>query len=221
MSKKAAEAGTNAQSPTPNALRIGVLALQGDVVEHERALRRAGVEPVRVKRPDQLEQVDALVMPGGESPAMIRLLRTSGLDQPLRDRLAAGMPVFGTCAGLILLARDSGDPQIPGFGALDLAVERNAYGRQLDSFECALPDHALGGPPLEAVFIRAPAILDLGAKVEVLASHEGRPVAVREGNAIGASFHPELTDDLRLYEVLIERVQAWAARSHDARDDAA
>ncbi|HUF11497.1 MAG TPA: pyridoxal 5'-phosphate synthase glutaminase subunit PdxT [Longimicrobiales bacterium] len=202
----------------PSALRIGVLALQGDVVEHERALRRLGVEPVRVKRPDDLEQVDALVLPGGESPAMIRLLRSSGLDRPLRDRLSAGMPVFGTCAGLILLARDSGDPEVTGFGALDLAVERNAYGRQLDSFECALPDHTLGGAPLEAVFIRAPAIRDLGAGVEVLARHEGRPVAVRQGNAIGTAFHPELTDDPRLYQALIERVQAAV---DPARDDAA
>src|SRR5687768_857912 len=117
-------------------MKIGVLALQGDVVEHERALRRAGAEPVRVKRPEQLAQVEALVMPGGESPTMTKLLRTSGLEQPLRDRLAAGMPVFGTCAGLILLSRDSGDPAVPGFGAIDLAVERNAYGRQIDSFEC-------------------------------------------------------------------------------------
>lgn len=199
-------------------MKIGVLALQGDVAEHERALRRLGVEPVRVKRPDHLEQVDALVLPGGESPAMIRLLRSGGLDRPLRDRLSAGMPVFGTCAGLILLARESGDAEVPGFGTLDVSVERNAYGRQLDSFECTLPDHALGGAPLEAVFIRAPAIRDLGAGVEVLARHEGRPVAVRQGNAIGTAFHPELTDDPRLYQALIERVLGAV---DPARDDAA
>lgn len=212
----------------PDAWKIGVLALQGDVVEHERALRRVGAEPVRVKRPDQLAQVEGLVMPGGESPAMIRLLRTSGLEEPLRERLRAGMPVFGTCAGLILLARDSGDPAVPGFGTMDLAVQRNAYGRQLDSFECELPDHTLGGPPLEAVFIRAPAIRDLGPRVEVLVRHEGRPVAVRQGNAIGAAFHPELTDDTRLYEALVERVEAARTSAadpelavDDARDDAA
>jgi 5'-phosphate synthase pdxT subunit len=140
------------------------------------------------------------------------------------------MPVFGTCAGLILLARDSGDPNVPGFGALDLAVERNAYGRQLDSFECELPDHTLGGPAMDAVFIRAPAIRDLGPQVEVLVRHEGRPVAVRQGNAIGVAFHPELTDDTRLYEALIERVEAAKTPAavpdpepavDDARDDAA
>ena len=174
-----------------------------------------------MKRPEQLAQVEALVMPGGESPTMIKLLRTSGLEQPLRDRLAAGMPVFGTCAGLILLSRDSGDPAVPGFGAIDVAVHRNAYGRQIDSFEAMLPDHALGGEPLEAVFIRAPAIDDLGKGVEVLASHEGRPVAVCQGNAIGAAFHPELTDDVRLYERLIESVKAAARERASGRETAA
>jgi 5'-phosphate synthase pdxT subunit len=154
--------------------------------------------------------VDALVIPGGESPTMTKLLRTSQLEEPLRERLRDGMPVFGTCAGLILLSRDTGDPQVPGFGALDVSVRRNAYGRQIDSFEAMLPDHALGGAPLEAVFIRAPAIGDLGARVEVLASHEGRPVAVRQGNALGAAFHPELTDDTRLYEALVDCVRERA-----------
>ena len=206
-----------------NRMKIGVLALQGDVVEHERALRRLGVEPVRVKRPDQLAEVEALVLPGGESPTMTKLLRTSGLEGPLRDRLAAGMPVFGTCAGLILLSRDSGDPAVPGFGALDLAVQRNAYGRQLDSFECALPDHTLGGPPLEAVFIRAPAITDLGPDVLVLAEWNGKPVAVRQGRAFGAAFHPELCDDLRLYETFVDEVRRARDPSgeNDGRTDAA
>ena len=213
--------GVNAQSPTPNAPRIGILALQGDVAEHARALRRAGAEPVIVKRPAQLARVDALVLPGGESPTITKLLRTSQLEQPLRDRLAQGMPVFGTCAGLILLSRDTGDPQVPGFGALDVTVRRNAYGRQIDSFEATLPDHALGGAPLEAVFIRAPGIEDIGDAVEVIASHEGRPVAVRQGNAMGAAFHPELTDDTRLYDALVELVRSRDDGARRAQDDAA
>lgn len=200
-------------------VKVGVLALQGDVAEHVRALRRSGAEPVLVKRPAQLAQVDALVLPGGESPTITKLLRTSGLDQPLRERLRDGMPVLGTCAGLILLARETRDPQVPGLGALDVCVQRNAYGRQLDSFETTLPAHGLGGAPLEAVFIRAPAIEDVGRGVEVIASHDGRPVAVRQGNAIGAAFHPELTDDTRLYDALIEAVHESKRRA--ARDDAA
>ena len=200
-------------------MKIGILALQGDVAEHARAIRRAGGEPVLVKRPAQLAQVDALVLPGGESPTMTKLLRTSQLEQPLRDRLAAGMPVFGTCAGLILLSRETGDPQVPGFGALDVTVQRNAYGRQIDSFEAMLPDHTLGGDALEAVFIRAPAIGDLGDGVEVIASHEGKPVAVRQGSAIGAAFHPELTDDTRLYDALVALVKQ--GRERPAQADAA
>lgn len=201
--------------------KIGILALQGDVAEHARAIDRVRAEPVIVKRPAQLAAVDALVLPGGESPTMTKLLRSSGLEQPLRERLRDGMPVFGTCAGLILLSRDTGDPEVPGFGALDVSVRRNAYGRQLDSFEAMLPEHALGGGPLEAVFIRAPAIEDLGRDVEVLASHEGRPVAVRQGNAIGASFHPELTDDTRLYDALIACVKERGTTQPRQQDNAA
>ena len=200
-------------------MKIGILALQGDVAEHVRAIERVGAEPVLVKRPAQLAQVDALVLPVGESPTITKLLKTSGLDQPLRDRLAQGMPVFGTCAGLILLARETGDPQVPGLCALDVTVRRNAYGRQIDSFETTLSDHALGGAPLEAVFIRAPGIEDVGPDVEVIASRDGQPVAVRQGNAIGAAFHPELTDDTRLYEALIDAVRA--SKRSPARDDAA
>ena len=200
-------------------MKIGILALQGDVAEHERALRRAGAEPVRVKRPAQLAQVEALVLPGGESPTITKLLRSSQLEEPLRQRLREGMPVFGTCAGLILLSRDTGDAEVTGFGALDVTVQRNAYGRQIDSFEAMLPDHALGGAPLEAVFIRAPAIEDIGRNVEVIASHNGRPVAVRQGNAIGAAFHPELTEDTRLYDALVECVRE--TKRPAKQDDAA
>lgn len=221
--------------PSAGPPRVGVLALQGDVVEHERALRRAGAEPVRVKRPEQLDDVDGLVLPGGESPAMRRLMRSSGLDRAIQRRVHDGFPLFGTCAGLILLARKTGDPEVPGFGALDVTVLRNAYGRQLESFECELPDHAVGGGPLEAVFIRAPAITELGPDVQVLAEREGKPVAVRQGAVMGAAFHPELTDDTRLYSLFMDQVRrrletrragvtqadAAEARPRTAADDAA
>ena len=175
-----------------------------------------------MKRPAQLAEVDALVLPGGESPTITKLLHTSGLEQPLRDRLRDGMPVFGTCAGLILLSRETGDPEVPGLGALDVTVQRNAYGRQIDSFEAMLPEHSLGGGPLEAVFIRAPAIEDLGDQVEVIVRHDGKPVAVRQGNAIGAAFHPELTDDTRLYDALVDLVNEKAAgKQPRTREDAA
>jgi len=188
--------------------RVGVLALQGNVREHMHALEAVGAEPVAVKRPPQLEGLDGLVIPGGESPTMIKLLRTSGLEAPLRERVRSrAFPLFGTCAGLILLSRETGDPDVPGFRALDVEVRRNAYGRQRESFEIRLPDHVFGGEPLEAVFIRAPAIGDAGPDVRVLARHEGRPVAVRQGDVFGAAFHPELTTDHRLYAAFVEAVR--------------
>ena len=220
--------------------RVGVLALQGAVRPHLAALASLGATPVEVRTPDQLASVDALVLPGGESTTMSKLLDTSGLRAPLADRLASGLPALGTCAGMILLARDvldgrpdqrsfgsraagRGDPEAqcqtlrgpaeetdgptrPGrvepFGAIDIAVRRNAFGRQVDSFEADLrlpedPD------PLHAVFIRAPVIEEAGERVEVLAAVDGRPVLARQGPVIVASFHPELTDDLRLHRLLL------------------
>jgi pyridoxal 5'-phosphate synthase pdxT subunit len=183
---------------------VGVLALQGAFREHTEALVALGgdVDVVEVRRPEQLDALDALVLPGGESTAMSKLLVTSGLLEPLAERLACGLAVLGTCAGLILLASEVGGarPDQHWFSTIDVAVARNAYGRQLDSFEADLDIGAIAaGDPFRGVFIRAPGIDRVGAGVEVLITHEGHPVAVRQGRAVGLAFHPELSGDLRIH----------------------
>jgi 5'-phosphate synthase pdxT subunit len=185
--------------------RVGVLALQGAFDAHERVLNRLGADTAQVRTPADLAGVDALVMPGGESTTMSRLLDTAGLFEPLAGRLADGMPVFGTCAGMILLATDvlDGRPDQRSFGAIDLSVRRNGYGRQVDSFEDDIPVEGLGDP-FHAVFIRAPKVETISDDVTVLASRNGVPVLVRQGNVLGASFHPELTDDDRLHSLFLE-----------------
>lgn len=200
-------------------LRIGVLAVQGDFEAHARVLARLGAEPVEVRRADQLAAVDGLIIPGGESTTISKGLAEYGLVAPLRDGLAGGLPVLGTCAGLIVLSRDH-------LGLLDVAVERNAYGRQIHSFEAALEvcsaDVALRGDggPLTGVFIRAPLITDLGSGVEVLVTLDGFPVAVRQGSVVACAFHPELTGDSRLHELFLNTVRI-AKRSGDAGAPAA
>lgn len=180
---------------------VGVLALQGAFARHVAALRRSGVEAHEVRTPAELESVDALVLPGGESTTISKLLVSNDLVEPLRERLAAGMPVLGTCAGMILLAREvlDGRPDQVRLGAIDITVRRNGYGRQIDSFEADLDVAGIAGPPLRAVFIRAPLVEEVGDGVEVLASVDGRPVLVRQGLVTVASFHPELGEDDRLH----------------------
>jgi 5'-phosphate synthase pdxT subunit len=192
---------------TAGGAKVGVLALQGAVRPHTAALAALGATPREVRTPDDLAEVDALVLPGGESTTMSRLLDTSGLRDPLAERLAAGLPALGTCAGMILLARTvlDGRPDQRSLGVVDIAVRRNAFGRQVDSFEADL-DLAGDDLPLHAVFIRAPAIEEAGPEVDVLASVGGRPVLARQGPVIVASFHPELTDDLRLHRLLLEEI---------------
>jgi 5'-phosphate synthase pdxT subunit len=177
-------------------LRIGVLAVQGNFREHAAMLRRLGADVVEVRKPEQLEGLDGLIIPGGESTAILRLARLYGLDEALR-RFDA--PIFGTCAGMILLGRDQ-------LGLVDVSVRRNAYGRQVASFEA---DLELAGEDelLRGVFIRAPWIEDAGPAVEVLAAHDGRPVLARDGRILVASFHPELTDDSRVHERFLELVR--------------
>src|SRR5215210_1855667 len=177
-------------------LRIGVLAVQGNFREHAAMLRRLGAEVVEVRKPEELEGLDGLVIPGGESTAIKRLMRIYGLEDALR-RFAR--PVFGTCAGMILLDRDH-------LGLVDVSVRRNAYGRQVASFEA---DLALAGDsePLRGVFIRAPRVDEVGPEVEVLAEHDGEPVLLREGRFLAASFHPELTDDPRVHERFLDLVR--------------
>jgi pyridoxal 5'-phosphate synthase pdxT subunit len=175
---------------------IGVLALQGNFREHAAVLRRLGADVVEVRKPEALAGLDGLVVPGGESTAIARLMRLYGLEEALRE--FAG-PVFGTCAGMILLDREH-------LGLVDLAVRRNAYGRQVASFEA---DLELRGEaePLRGVFIRAPRVAEVGEEVEVLAEHEGEPVLLRQGRFLVASFHPELTDDARVHERFLQLVQ--------------
>ncbi len=194
-------------SSTVNGPTIGVLALQGAFAAHVRTLADLGASTREVRTPADLASVDALVMPGGESTTMSRLLRTSGLFDPVADRLADGLPVFGTCAGMILLAAEvvDGRPDQRSFGVLDMQVRRNGYGRQVDSFEADLDVKGLDGP-LHAVFIRAPVVERVGQGVDVLAEHDGRPVIARSGAVLVASFHPELTGDGRLHAMFLEEV---------------
>ncbi|MET4924169.1 pyridoxal 5'-phosphate synthase glutaminase subunit PdxT [Streptomyces sp. PSRA5] len=187
---------------------IGVLALQGDVREHLAALAAAGAVPTTVRRPDELAAVDGLVIPGGESTTMSKLAVLFGMLEPLRTRVRAGMPVYGTCAGLILLAEKILDPRSgqETVGGIDMIVRRNAFGRQNESFEAAVD--VVGVGPVHGVFIRAPWVESVGAEVEVLAEHGGHVVAVRQGNALATAFHPELTGDHRLHGFFTEMVRS-------------
>jgi pyridoxal 5'-phosphate synthase pdxT subunit len=189
-------------------VKIGVLGLQGDVREHAGALEGAGATARVVKQADELTEVDALVLPGGESTTIGKLLDRFGLLEPLRERVAAGMPLYGTCAGLILMAGEIvGREDAPlRLSCLDVAVERNAYGRQTESFEADL-DVVGMQRPFRAVFIRAPRIERVGAGVEVLARQDGAPVLVRSGRLLASSFHPELTGDARVHGLFVDMVR--------------
>jgi len=199
-----------AQAATKNddLIRVGVLALQGDVVEHLHALRRSGVEAVEVKNERDLASVDALIVPGGESTTVIRLLERFGLVEPIKERVRDGMPFWGTCMGMIVAANDVADLEQDTLGLLDITVRRNAFGRQIASAEVDLDVPVLGQAPFPAIFIRAPWVERAGAGVEVLASRDGHGVFVREGNVIGTSFHPELTGDDRLHDYFIALLKA-------------
>jgi len=188
--------------------KVGVLALQGDVREHVQALAELGAHAVEVRVPEDLTAVDALVLPGGESTTIAKLLDFSGLFEPVAERLEAGMPALGTCAGMILLASEvlDGRPDQRSFGAIELAVRRNAFGRQVDSFELDLQIVGMAGGAYPAVFIRAPYVERVGADVEVLAQVDGHPVLCRSGPIMVASFHPELAGDLRLHQLFMEGV---------------
>ncbi|HEY3735867.1 MAG TPA: pyridoxal 5'-phosphate synthase glutaminase subunit PdxT [Jatrophihabitans sp.] len=190
---------------------IGVLALQGDVREHVRALHDAGAETLTVRRPEELETVDGLVLPGGESTTMIKLARIFELLDPLRKAVANGLPVYGSCAGMILLADrvdDEGSPLSETIGGLDITVRRNAFGRQVDSFEEDLKVDGIDGDPVRAVFIRAPWVQDVGPAATPLArTREGHVVAVRQGPLLATSFHPEVTGDSRVHALFVELVE--------------
>ncbi|MFI6286406.1 pyridoxal 5'-phosphate synthase glutaminase subunit PdxT [Streptomyces sp. NPDC051018] len=189
---------------------IGVLALQGDVREHLAALAAADAVARPVRRPDELAAVDALVVPGGESTTMSKLAKLFGMLEPLRERVRSGMPVYGTCAGLILLADKILDPRSgqETIGGIDMIVRRNAFGRQNESFEAAVALAGVDGGPVDGVFIRAPWVESVGAAVEVLAEYDGHVVAVRQGNALATSFHPELTGDHRVHALFADMVRS-------------
>ena len=186
--------------------KVGVLALQGAWQRHAEALTALGAHAVEVRTPQDLGGIDGLILPGGESTTMSKLLDISGLYEPVAERLADGMPAFGTCAGMILLAGEilDGRPDQRSFGVLDMAVRRNAFGRQVDSFEADVSVDGLAGGGFPAVFIRAPVIDRVGDGVEVLASVGGHPVLCRQGPVLAAAFHPELSDDLRLHQLFLE-----------------
>jgi 5'-phosphate synthase pdxT subunit len=184
-------------------MKIGVLALQGAFAEHLATLRAIGVEAVEVRLPEHLGDIDGLVLPGGESTAMRRLIDRWGMRQPILDLAATGAPLFGTCAGMIVMAKEIAGDEGPILPLLDVTVERNAFGRQLDSFETDLPVPLLGDTPVHAVFIRAPVIERVGPDVDVLARlDDGRIVAVRERNVIAVSFHPELAGETRFHRLV-------------------
>jgi pyridoxal 5'-phosphate synthase pdxT subunit len=185
-------------------MKIGVLALQGDFDAHRRRLQELGADVVLIKKPEQLDEVDALVIPGGESTAFLKLLGEPGF-QKLKDFVRA-KPTFGTCAGAILLAHDVENPPQPGLGALDVSIIRNAYGRQMQS-SIRQGASTLGPEPLEMVFIRAPRFANLGPKVEVLAREGNDPVLVRQGRVLAATFHPELSDDKRVHQYFLDLVR--------------
>jgi pyridoxal 5'-phosphate synthase pdxT subunit len=185
-------------------MKAGVLALQGDFREHGRVLRDLGVEAVEVRTAEQLADVEALVIPGGESTTIGRLAREHGLVEPIRERAGGGMPVFGTCAGMIVMAERvaGGEPLL---GLMDLMVRRNAYGRQVDSFEADVDVRGID-EPVHGVFIRAPWVESVGPDVRVLAEHDGRPVVVEQANLVAAAFHPELVRETRLHEYVLKKV---------------
>lgn len=185
--------------------RVGVLALQGDVREHMNLLGSLGAETVPVNKPDQLEEIDALIIPGGESTTIGKMAGRFGLLEPLRDSIRSGLPVYGTCAGMILLACAITEGDQPLIGALDVVVKRNAFGRQNESFEADLSIKGLDSP-FHAVFIRAPWIEKVGSDVDVLASVDDHPVMVRQDRILATSFHPELTRDGRIHKLFLSSI---------------
>jgi len=191
---------------------IGVLALQGDFREHRDVLDRLGVAAPEVRLPEDLVGLDGLIVPGGESTTIVKLMQSSGLLDPLRKLATDGFPMWGTCAGMILLAKRLDETGTPALQAMDIHVRRNAFGRQVDSFETNLSIAGLDGGPFRAVFIRAPVIEDVSPAVEVLARlADGTPVAARQGRLLATAFHPELTRDVRLHRFFVERIVGQSA----------
>ena len=191
---------------------VGVLAIQGDFAEHRIALESLGVEVKEIRLPDQLDDIDGLIVPGGESTTIVQLIDIYEMREKLRDRILNDrMPTWGTCAGMIVMAGELTDHRPTPLSLMDTVVSRNAFGRQVDSFESDLEVDGMDGPPYRAVFIRAPVFVSVGDSVEVLASlDDGRPVAVRQGHMLATAFHPELTDDSRMHKLFVGMVEQSA-----------
>lgn len=189
------------------AIKVGVLGLQGDIREHVEILKKIGVEATVVKLPEHLEKVDALIIPGGESTTIWKLMKITGLDKALKERIRNNFPVYGTCAGMIVLSNGVENyPEQETLKVIDIKVKRNAFGRQVESFEADLKIKDIPGKPFRGVFIRAPLIVDYGENVEILCEYDGNPVMARQGNILVSSFHPELTEDTRVHEFFLKMV---------------
>ena len=187
---------------------VGILAIQGDVIEHRHALERIGAETTEIRLPEQLDGVDGLIIPGGESTTIVQLIDIYDLRDVIRDKVRSGLPTWGTCAGMIVLADRLTDRRPDPLRLMNIDVSRNAFGRQVDSFEQDLEIDGVDGPPFRAVFIRAPVVNSAGAGTEILARlDDGRPVAVRQGGMLATSFHPELTDDSRVHQLFVRMIE--------------
>jgi 5'-phosphate synthase pdxT subunit len=197
-------------------MKIGALAIQGDFAAHTRMLRRLGVEAIEVRRADEIDSIDGLIFPGGESTTMLKFLVEENLAPAIKKFAASGRPIFGTCAGAILLAREATSPAQPSLDLIDITVERNAFGRQVDSF-IDYVETSLDGGRMEAVFIRAPRIRRVGREVEVLAKLDGEPVMVRERNILAATFHPEMTADRRAHNLFLKMASREFVAVHTER----
>ena len=183
---------------------IGVLAIQGDFLEHRKMLDSIGVESREVRLPEELENLDGLIIPGGESTTIVQLIDIYGLRDPLVEKANKGLAVWGTCAGMIVIAKNLNDKRPNPLGLMDIEVSRNAFGRQIDSFETDLDINGINGPPMHAIFIRAPLVTQIGSGVEILAEvGEGKPVAVKQNRVLATSFHPELTTDARMHSMFV------------------
>ncbi|WP_294372531.1 pyridoxal 5'-phosphate synthase glutaminase subunit PdxT [uncultured Clostridium sp.] len=185
-------------------MKIGVLSLQGDIIEHINQIQKLGHEPIKVKKEEDLNYIDAIILPGGESTTIGRLLNITGLMEPLRNKILNGLPVWGTCAGMILLAKDIENDQRKHLGIMDIKVKRNAFGTQIDSFKTYETIDEVGKDKIELVFIRAPYVVEVDKDVQVLCKVKDKIVAVKQKNMLASSFHPELTDDVRFLNYFIE-----------------
>ena len=184
---------------------IGVLAIQGDFLEHRKMLDSIGIESKEVRLPDELENLEGLIIPGGESTTIVQLIDIYGLRAPLVDKVNQGLAIWGTCAGMIVIAKNLKDKRPDPLGLMDIEVSRNAFGRQIDSFETDLDIQGMDGPPMHAIFIRAPLVTQIGTDVEILAEvDDGKPVAVKQNRIIATSFHPELTEDSRMHSMFVD-----------------